>query len=64
MLFLKLVVNFRGSKEKATQDEHLPPEFLKGKRKKVKLLKTLYGLMQGGRYWFWTFNKAYKELGF
>lgn len=30
----------------------------------IELLKTLYGLMQGGRNWFWTLDEAYKRSGY
>ncbi|KAG5730746.1 hypothetical protein E4T56_gene3474 [Termitomyces sp. T112] len=40
------------------------PGFPGGEGKVVELLKTLYGLMQGGKHWFWTLDAAYKNLGY
>ena len=42
----------------------MPSSLSGGEGKKVVLLKTLYSLMQGGRDWFWTLDKAYKDLGY
>lgn len=42
----------------------VPPGLAGGEGKVCLLLKTLYGLMQGGRDWWHTLDDAYTELGY
>ncbi|KAG5716923.1 hypothetical protein E4T56_gene8533 [Termitomyces sp. T112] len=42
----------------------VPPGFQGGEDKVCRLLKTIYGMMQGGRDWWRTLDKAYKNLGY
>ncbi|GLB45566.1 putative reverse transcriptase (RNA-dependent DNA polymerase) [Lyophyllum shimeji] len=42
----------------------VPPGFRGGEGKVCLLLKTLYGMMQGGYDWWHTLDKAYIELGY